>query len=121
MADIKKINNYDIKDEVARNEIEELRNNIPENIATESYVDETASGLQQGLELLTSDVGIIIDTYALKTDIPSLDGLATEQYIQNEIGYRDGDISNLGMRITELESAIGDINAILDAINGEEI
>lgn len=42
--------------------------------------------------------GVDISDYALKTDIPSLDGYATEDYVNN---------------------AIGDIDAILDAINGE--
>ncbi len=37
--------------------------------ATETYVEERATGLQQGIELLTSDVGIIIDTYATKDEL----------------------------------------------------
>lgn len=59
MADIKMINNYYIKDETARNEIKNLRD-----------------------------------------EIPSIEGLATKD---------------------ELNDAIGDINTILDNINGEEI
>lgn len=57
MADIKMINNYNIKDETARNEIEAIRAQIP-------------------------------------------------------------DTSNLATK-DELNNAIGDINAILDSINGE--
>ena len=59
MADIKMINNYNIKDEFARNEIE-----------------------------------------TLKAEMPNTDNLATKD---------------------ELNAAIGNINAILDSINGEEI
>jgi hypothetical protein len=86
--------------------------------ANRKDVEETTTGLQQGIELLTSDVGVIIDTYAtkeelptvptdvsaftndagyltehqsledyaLKTDIPSTDGLATKEELNNALG-----------------------------------
>lgn len=37
--------------------------------ANRKDVEETATGLQQGIELLTSDVGVIIDTYATKEEL----------------------------------------------------
>lgn len=76
MADIKMINNYNIKDETARNEIEEIKAQIPNK----------------------ADAVHTHDEYL--TEHQSLEGLATETYVNN---------------------AIGDINVILDSINGEEI
>ena len=168
MADIKMINNYNIKDETARNEIEAVRAQIPDisNLATkaeiptvptnvselnndanyltehqdishlatreeipvvptnigdfvndagyvsETYVDNAALGLQTQIndkadavhthdEYLTEHQDI--SHLALKSEIPevpSIEGLATEDYVND---------------------AIGDINAILDAINGRVI
>lgn len=91
MADIKMINNYYIKDETARNEIENLRDEIPANVSD-----------------LNNDAGYLtehqdISHLALKSEIPevpSIEGLATKD---------------------ELNDAIGDINTILDDILGEEI
>ncbi len=88
-----------------------------DGLATESYVQNAINEAQLGGEGSNAD----LSSYALKTEvnlalayksdanhhhddmyleINSLDGYATEQYVQN---------------------AIGDIDAILDAINGEEI
>ena len=86
MADIKMINNYNIKDETARNEIENLRGEIPINVSE-----------------LNNDAGYLtehqdISHLALKSEIPSIEGLATKY---------------------ELNNAIGDINTILDNLLGE--
>lgn len=88
-----------------------------DGLATESYVDNAINEAQLGGEGSNAD----LSSYALKTEvdlalayksdinhhhdnlyleIKSLDGYATESYVDN---------------------AIGDIDAILDAINGEEI
>lgn len=66
MAEIKKINNYDIKDETARNAIDEINNKLPEGtITTEQYVQDAIG--------------------EINSKLPE-DTIATEQYVQNAIG-----------------------------------
>ncbi len=97
MADIKMINNYNIKDETARNEIESLRGQIPDvsNFATKEEIPTNISELN-------NDMG-----YADKSNLDA---------IRAEIPDTSDFVSQ-----KDLNDAIGNINAILDSINGEEI
>lgn len=58
MADIKKINDYNIKDEVARNEIEAIRAQIPADtaIATEQYVNDVIGNINTILDNINGEV-----------------------------------------------------------------
>jgi hypothetical protein len=57
MAEIKKINNYDIKDETARNAIDEINNKIPEGvIATEQYVNDAIGNINTILDNINGEV-----------------------------------------------------------------
>ena len=109
MADIKMINNYNIKDETARNEIENLRGEIPINVSE-----------------LNNDAGYLtehqdISHLALKSEIPevpSIEGLATEQYVNDAIAnieIPEVDTSNLATK-DELNNALGDIESLLGRI-----
>ena len=82
------------------------------NYATETYVDEKVAGIDvtgqlgdyalkselptvpSNVSAFTNDVGYLtehqdLSEYAKKTDVPSLDGLATETYVQEEIAKVD--------------------------------
>ena len=114
MADIKKINNYDLKDEVARNQIEDLSANkadkselfsrnyndltnkpsIPSiaGLATQEYVDnkvEELTGLEVGSALTASDIiDVIEDNYFVSLNQFIPDGVSDHtEYIQQAINY----------------------------------
>lgn len=85
MADIKMINNYNIKDETARNEIENLRGEIPTNVSE-----------------LNNDSGYLtehqdISHLALKSEIPQVDtsNLATKEELNNALGDIESLLGNI--------------------------
>lgn len=140
MADIKMINNYNIKDETARNEIENLRGEIPANIselnndagyltehqsleglASEQYVNDAIGDIEiptvpTNVSDFNNDAGYLIGE--------DLNKYATQDYVADAIANieipDEPDLSGLATK-DELNDAIGDINAILDNINGEEV
>ena len=99
--------------------------------ATESYVDSAVSSSQRQIE------DYMINTYVSNSDIEDyatidyvndaieniegggadLTGYATEQYVIDYVGESLGKYATQGY----VNEQIGDINAILDSINGEEI
>lgn len=86
MADIKMINNYNIKDETARNEIEAIKAQIPaaDNIATKEDINEIHDALQS----------VDFNSFAIKDEIPSVEGLASEQYVDDTINQLGEAINN---------------------------
>ena len=72
---------------------------------------------------LTNDAGYLtehqsLEAYALKADIPSTDGLATEVYVNdaiNNIDIPEPDLSNYATK-DELQTALGDIESLLGGI-----
>lgn len=58
MADIKMINNYNIKDEFARNEIENIKGQIPDGtVATEQYINDVIGDINAILDSINGDGG----------------------------------------------------------------
>ena len=151
MADIKMINNYYIKDETARNEIETLRAEIPvvpTNVgdfnndigyATETYVNDAIAGIE------INGGNVDLSNYALKTDLESYSRTTHAHDDRYYLKYQvDAKIAGLGIagyaKLEDLQKwgelfalkehthdnyvtkdDLGDINAILDNINGEAI
>ena len=119
MPDISKLNvngeSFDISDDLAR-ALLDSKINAPENGVVGQYLMITATGVEganvpvTSVNGLTGDVSITIPTkvgdltdsanYALKTDIPSMDGFASISYVDEKLGA---------------------INSVLDTINGEVI
>ena len=126
MADIKMINNYNIKDETARNEIETLRGQIPntDNLATKddlaqkSDISHNHDTMYYRKYLVDAKINALsIDSYAKKEDLTNwASQFALKNHIHDEY-LKDADFSNYATK-DELNDAIGDINAILDNING---
>lgn len=93
MADIKMINNYNIKDETARNEIEAIKAQIPaaDNIATKEDINEIHDALQS----------VDFNSFATKEELPSVEGLASEQYVDDTINQL-GEALNTALESGEL-------------------
>lgn len=81
---------------------------LPEGIATESWVE------SQGFLTEHQD----LSDYALKTEIPSLDGYATEQWVNNQLtNYTtNSDFTSLQNRVVTLETNYGDALNITNQI-----
>ena len=83
---------------------------LPEGIATESWV--------QSQGYLTTHQSL--DGYALKTEIPSLDGYATQEWVNNQLtNYTtNSDFTSLQNRVVTLETNYGDALNITNQILG---
>lgn len=139
MADIKMINNYNIKDETARNEIEEIKAQIPaEAIATEQYVNNAIAGVDLSEHYTKEETDALLikkanashnhnTLYYTESEVDSmfnalaLDQYATYKWIEDWTKLTYAPIKHTHENYTtkeELNDAIGDINAILDSILG---
>ena len=83
---------------------------LPEGIATESWV-ESKGYLTEHQDL---------SSYALKTEIPSLDGYATESWVGNQLSNytTNSDFTSLQNRVVTLETNYGDALNITNQILG---
>ena len=83
---------------------------LPEGIATESWVQ------SQGYLTEHQD----LSGYALKSEIPSLDGYATEEWVNNQLtNYTtNSDFTSLQNRVVTLETNYGDALNITNQILG---
>ena len=83
---------------------------LPEGIATESWVQ------SQGYLTKHQD----LSSYALKTEIPSLDGYTTEEWVNNQLtNYTtNSDFTSLQNRVVTLETNYGDALNITNQILG---
>lgn len=89
MADVTRINGYDVKDTTARQSVEELKQQV-EGMETSQYDD--------------SELREMIEGKADKTEIPSIEGLATEQFVREEIAKvqpENGEIDTSGLATKE--------------------
>ena len=83
---------------------------LPEGIATESWVQ------SQGYLTEHQD----LSSYALKTEVPSLDGYATEEWVNNQLSNytTNSDFTSLQNRVVTLETNYGDALNITNQILG---
>ena len=83
---------------------------LPEGIATENWV--TSQGYLTEHQDLSG--------YALKTEIPSLDGYATEEWVNNQLSNytTNSDFTSLQNRVVTLETNYGDALNITNQILG---
>lgn len=107
MADIKMINNYNIKDETARNEIEALRAQIPTDVAVategfvEQYVYSNMPSIPTEVSELNNDAGYVTEQYVNDAinniEIPQVDtsNLATKEELNNALGYIESLLGNI--------------------------